>query len=423
MVEGLSPLSAVCAPAHIVLLILVPPSGEQCMVRPTALKAQSLAMGFLSIVIIFAEATMWVSRVNKADGRDVSLVSLIIEKYPPGSDFATKTTVGLLLFYNVNAAFYSIFRLGMFEQIFHVVPRSTDAVSLLFSCTQFCRYAAPLCYNCLNLLPIVHRLGTKSVFEQQMNQQLPTVALNYMLFFPCILPFYCLCISFNMFDRLVAAITPGGANALKFSSEPGGGALDEESKRGEALLQVEKDGVRAGLGIGDNHASYSGRRAGRPLEPVDKSGVATASRFLKSVGGSAAAAVASAASGKGLERKGLLSDVGSSDGGRPASAGQGLSARERLKEKAERVKQGEAAKAERPWGMSAAAAAVPSAASSSRTPVSTAAVPPAARPSAGASGSLDSIFSGLGREPASSSAAPAAPAAAGAGKTVKFPWA
>ena len=268
--------------------------------------------------------------MNKADARDLSLVSLILEQYPPGSDFATKVTVAVVLFYNVNAAFHSIFKLGMFESIFHVVPRSTDAVSLLFSCTQFCRYAAPLAYNLLNLLPIVHRNGTKSVFEVQMNQQLPVLALNYMVFFPCIMPFYCACVGLNLFDRLVSCVGGARAAQLRFADDTDG--LDDISRRGEGLLQREKDGVRNGLPIGDNHPSYSGRSAhalGAKGGGGSSSGLEL-NRFLK-MGGNAAAAVANAASGRGNERRGLLSDVGL-EGQTGGSLGAPASRQDRLKE-------------------------------------------------------------------------------------------
>lgn len=238
-----------------------------------------------------------------------------------------------------NAAFYSIFRLGMFESIFHVVPHSTDAVSLLFCAVQFCRYSPALCYNCLNLLPIVHRNGTKSVFEIQMNQDIPEFAMKFMLIFPCILPFYCFCIAFNLFDRIGSMCSGSGSERgkkagkmLRFKSDNDGDS-DEHQSAGKTLLQREKETVRNGLPIGDNHPSYSGRRGTSRRAGVLASTGVELNRFFKfgNKGGGANA------SREGLEKKNLLDDVGDHrDGASSSSSAAPLSAKtreERLKEK------------------------------------------------------------------------------------------
>jgi hypothetical protein len=141
-------------------------------------------------------------------------VSLIIES-AHGADFPIKLIVGLVLFYMLTCAFFTVLKLAMFS-FFHVVPHHTDSVSLLLSSSMFCRYSAPLCYNFLSLLPIVHRNGTESVFEQAMGQHLPKAAVMFNDIFPVVLGIICPCVTFGVFDRLKACF---GGSRFQISDE------------------------------------------------------------------------------------------------------------------------------------------------------------------------------------------------------------
>ena len=51
------------------------------------------------------------------------------------SEVVTQTTIGLPLWYMCTAAYYSLFKLGMFS-FYHMVPRATEPHSLLMNSAQ-----------------------------------------------------------------------------------------------------------------------------------------------------------------------------------------------------------------------------------------------------------------------------------------------
>ena len=53
------------------------------------------------------------------------------------SEVVTQTTIGLPLWYMCAAAYYSLFKLGMFS-FYHMVPRATEPHSLLMNSAQVC---------------------------------------------------------------------------------------------------------------------------------------------------------------------------------------------------------------------------------------------------------------------------------------------
>ena len=187
------------------------------------LRFAAVTLAFTSFVLVLAEITIWyvgsapsfmhgasqqrppgrrLVHVPSLQHKDLSIVSLIIES-AHGADFPIKLIVGLVLFYMLVCTFFTVLKLAMFS-FFHVVPFHTDAVSLLLSASLFCRYSAPLCYNFLSLLPIVHRNNTESVFEQAMGQHLPKVAVMFNDIFPVVLGVFCPMVTFGVFDRLKA---------------------------------------------------------------------------------------------------------------------------------------------------------------------------------------------------------------------------
>ena len=138
----------------------------------------------------------------KLKDKDCSIISLLITSFH-GVDFPVKVVVGLSLVYMLACAYFTVLKLAMFS-FFHVVPHHTDAPSLLLSASLFCRYSAPICYNFLSLLPVVHRGGKESVFEQAMGQHLPNAAIMFNDIFPVVLGIFCPMVTFGVLDRLKA---------------------------------------------------------------------------------------------------------------------------------------------------------------------------------------------------------------------------
>ena len=152
--------------------------------------------------------------VPKLKDKDCSIISLLITSFH-GSDFPIKVVVGVSLIYMLACAYFTVLKLAMFS-FFHVVPHHTDACSMLLSASLFCRYSAPICYNFLSMLPIVHRGGKESVFEQAMGQHLPQVAVMFNDIFPVVLGIFCPMVSFGVLERLKACC---GGSRFRITNE------------------------------------------------------------------------------------------------------------------------------------------------------------------------------------------------------------
>ena len=66
-------------------------------------------------------------------------------------EVATQMSVGTPLVYMCAAAYYSLFKLGIFS-FYHMVPHATDPHSLLMNAAQVSRFAAPLAFNFLHVV-------------------------------------------------------------------------------------------------------------------------------------------------------------------------------------------------------------------------------------------------------------------------------
>ena len=185
-------------------------------------------------------------------GKDVSIISLMIEG-DGGSDLVTKVIVGLTMMYMFACTYFTIFKLAMFS-FFHVVPGHTDAISLTLTATLFCRYSAALCYNILSMLPVVHRNGTESVFEQVIGSHLPRGAVLFIDIFPVVLAVFWPLASLGILDKLKGCCSK---SRFRINDE---GIADESTTLGRAILDRERDSIRGGAKPGETHAAFSVRR-------------------------------------------------------------------------------------------------------------------------------------------------------------------
>lgn len=185
-------------------------------------------------------------------GKDVSIISLMIES-DAGADLVTKVIVGLTMMYMFACTYFTIFRLAMFS-FFHVVPGHTDAISLTLTATLFCRYSAALCYNILSMLPVVHKNGAESVFEQVIGSHLPRAAVLFIDIFPVVLAVFWPMASLGVLDKLKGCCSK---SRFRINDE---GIADETTTLGRAILDRERDSIRGGAKPGETHAAFSTRR-------------------------------------------------------------------------------------------------------------------------------------------------------------------
>ena len=157
------------------------------------------------------------------------------------------------MMYMFACTYFTIFKLAMFS-FFHVVPGHTDAISLTLTATLFCRYSAALCYNILSMLPVVHKNGTESVFEQVIGSHLPRAAVLFIDIFPVVLAVFWPLASLGILDKLKGCCSK---SRFRINDE---GIADESTTLGRAILDRERDSIRGGAKPGETHAAFSVRR-------------------------------------------------------------------------------------------------------------------------------------------------------------------
>ena len=79
-----------------------------------------------------------------------------------------------------------------------LVPRHTDAFSLLVNASLVCRYSAPLSFNFLMLLPIIRASGKMTTFSRKMANNVPELAGELNIIVPTFLGLYCVAIALRL---------------------------------------------------------------------------------------------------------------------------------------------------------------------------------------------------------------------------------
>jgi hypothetical protein len=216
------------------------------VLTPILLRLLAVGLTFFSVSIIMAESTIWVGTTwGNAD--QLSMLSIIVGNAETSS--ALHIVVAFPLFYMCGCAFYSLFKLGMFS-FYQLVPRNTDAYSLLVNASLVCRYSAPLSYNYLMLLPIIKQSGKVTTFSQKMASNVPEVAGELNVIVPAFLGLFCLAIALNWFDALLKLFR---ADNFKFESDKD---KDESVDAGKAIVDRERAEVIEGGRIGSTNDAF-----------------------------------------------------------------------------------------------------------------------------------------------------------------------
>ena len=147
--------------------------------------------------------------------------------------------------------FYSLFKLGMFS-FYQLVPRATDGFSLLVNASLVCRYAAPISYNFLMLLPVIKANGKQTTFSRKMEAKVPEMAAELNVIVPAFLCVFCVAIALGWFERAVSAFK---AKSFTFNADNG---VCESTETGKSITDRERAEVQDGGEIGAQHEFFVG---------------------------------------------------------------------------------------------------------------------------------------------------------------------
>ena len=222
---------------------------------PVALRVIAAGLAFFSAAIVVAESTMWVGRAW-AYADHASLLSVMLESAMASSSSSSSSArihvvVAFPLFYMCLCTFYSLFKLGMFS-FYQLVPRATDGFSLLVNASLVCRYAAPISYNFLMLLPVIKANGKQTTFSRKMEAKVPEMAAELNVIVPAFLCVFCVAIALGWFERAVSAFK---AKSFTFNADNG---VCESTETGKSITDRERAEVQDGGEIGAQHEFFVG---------------------------------------------------------------------------------------------------------------------------------------------------------------------
>mmetsp|Transcript_1606 Transcript_1606/g.5606 ORF Transcript_1606/g.5606 Transcript_1606/m.5606 type:complete len:679 (+) Transcript_1606:200-2236(+) len=214
-----------------------------CYFRTACIRFLAVVMGLASVSVILAESTAWTRGTP-----DLSFFSVMIRSECK-SELSAQLLVLLPLSYMLGCAYYSLFRLGMFS-FYMLVPHYSDSISLLQNSLLMARFAAPMCYNYLNIIHVtkVSKVdntecpGKDTVFSQKMNvlDEIPFFGTDFNTYVPIIIGLFALLTLFNVVNAILGFLSKG----LQFQFERN---LDVEFvESGRAMLRLERDSLATG---------------------------------------------------------------------------------------------------------------------------------------------------------------------------------
>mmetsp|Transcript_6882 Transcript_6882/g.17357 ORF Transcript_6882/g.17357 Transcript_6882/m.17357 type:complete len:785 (+) Transcript_6882:126-2480(+) len=165
------------------------------------LKVLSVLAMVMSAAVVWSECTFWSTEVGSRP--DLSPFSQLL-RIPGLGLVGTMFFIFVPISYMALCAFYSLFKLRLFNY-YHIIPHhQTDSNSLLFSAAWLCRLTAPLAFN---FLLLVHKFDCTafSVVLSSMNI-VPVVGNTFNWFFPALLTLLCVSTFFNLGGRVLSLL-------------------------------------------------------------------------------------------------------------------------------------------------------------------------------------------------------------------------
>ena len=215
-----------------------------CFLKPLIQRCSAILMAFLSLTIIWSEATIALGR-----DPDLSPVSLLVHSPSViSTPWLLQCVVGLTLSYVVVAAYSSLFRLsGM--GVYHMVLHATSSWSLLLNGSLFARFAAPLAFNFLHVIRMAdwNKNGNQMAFVRLMGMQdVPLFGTGFNTWFPIVMVVYTALLAFNWYESCFAKkLIPA---SLRFDSEK---CDDMHTARGRYIASLERSASQEGRALGE----------------------------------------------------------------------------------------------------------------------------------------------------------------------------
>lgn len=205
----------------------------RCLLRPFLLRVLACFCALVSILVVWSEITFF---------NTSPVLSVFAVAVKSATDLAHHTTAllicGFTVFYLSLTAFFTVFRIRIFNYYYIAGDHLTDENSLLFIGMLLSRLTPPLCLNFLGLIHLdgdTSQSGDDTSFTRIMGrlQLIPFIAKGFNVYFPILILLLCFATYFSLGSRLLHLF---GCHQFIGEDEMTQDFIDE----GRTLLQREK---------------------------------------------------------------------------------------------------------------------------------------------------------------------------------------
>ncbi|CAF0735064.1 unnamed protein product [Adineta steineri] len=174
-----------------------------CFLRPWALRFLGVGLGIISLIVIWSEMTFF------STSPVLSIFARIVNAARHHYDYFTiEIFCCLSLAYLCLCAYYTIFRMRIFNYFYLSLYHLTDENSLIFAATFLCRLTAPLSYNFLGMIHMDQVITKKTdrqetVFTTIMGRMsvIPMISRGFNFYFPMLICLLCVGTYFRFGSR------------------------------------------------------------------------------------------------------------------------------------------------------------------------------------------------------------------------------
>ncbi|CAM4921388.1 unnamed protein product [Rotaria socialis] len=174
-----------------------------CLIRPLALRMVGIVLGGISIVVIWSEMTFFSAKPV------LSIFAQCVNAARRHYDYFTiEVFCCLSIAYLCLCAYYTIFRIRIFNYFYLSLYHLTDENSLIFAATFLCRLTAPLSYNFLGMIHMDQAITKQTdreetVFTTIMGRMnvIPIISKGFNFYFPMLICILCVGTYFRLGSR------------------------------------------------------------------------------------------------------------------------------------------------------------------------------------------------------------------------------
>nr|XP_039254494.1 G-protein coupled receptor-associated protein LMBRD2-like [Styela clava] len=179
----------------------------ECKIRPILLKISAFCLMILSLMVVWSECTFFNAKPV------LSLFAIFINLAKTSySYFYIELACFATISYLCICAYYTIFRMKIFNIYYIAGHHQTNEPSLMFVGIMLCRLTPPMCLNFLGLIHLDTHISSFTNIETSYTQimghldVIPIISNGFNIYFPMLVVLLCIVTYFSLGHRLLAFI-------------------------------------------------------------------------------------------------------------------------------------------------------------------------------------------------------------------------